>query len=179
MRRTVHRRLLLPLHRHGHAALADHLAVSISGRAASSSASFFCIDPFNAWSGDDSLLARQAERVVRAADEPPHRRFHLRRSVGILELLGSSKWIYTVPILGDIKIFEMPVLGYFGFPPFALECFTMYVFVRRLFWHRPAGRSASERSPTTDPDHRPHGHRPWPDTTYRMRVYGSHPRARD
>ena len=48
-----------------------------------------------------------------------------------------AKWIYTVPILGDIKIFEMPVLGYFGFPPFALECFTMYVFVRRLFWHRP------------------------------------------
>jgi hypothetical protein len=37
-----------------------------------------------------------------------------------------------VPIFGDIKIFEMPVLGYFGFPPFALECFTMYVFVRRM-----------------------------------------------
>ena len=45
-----------------------------------------------------------------------------------------AKWIYTVPILGDIKIFEMPVLGYFGFPPFALECFTMYIFTRRLLW---------------------------------------------
>ena len=45
-----------------------------------------------------------------------------------------AKWVYTVPILGDVKIFEMPVLGYFGFPPFALECFTMYVFVRRLLW---------------------------------------------
>ncbi len=45
-----------------------------------------------------------------------------------------AKWIYTVPIFGDIKIFEMPVLGYFGFPPFALECFTMYIFVRRLVW---------------------------------------------
>jgi len=30
------------------------------------------------------------------------------------------------------KIFEMPLPGYFGFPPFALECFTMYVLVRRL-----------------------------------------------
>ena len=49
------------------------------------------------------------------------------------------KWIYTVPIFGDIKIFEMPVLGYFGFPPFALECLAMYVFVRRLFWR---GRNA-------------------------------------
>ena len=53
-----------------------------------------------------------------------------------------AKWIYTVPIVGDIKIFEMPVLGYFGFPPFALECFTMYVFTRRLVWRgarRPIG----------------------------------------
>ena len=48
-----------------------------------------------------------------------------------------AKWIYTVPIFGHIRIFEMPVLGYFGFPPFALECFTMYVLTRRLLWHRP------------------------------------------
>src|SRR5262245_54374941 len=41
-----------------------------------------------------------------------------------------SKWHYTVPILEHMKIFEMPVLGYFGFPAFALECFTMYVFTR-------------------------------------------------
>jgi hypothetical protein len=41
-----------------------------------------------------------------------------------------SKWHYTVPILEHLKIFEMPVLGYFGFPAFALECFTMYVFTR-------------------------------------------------
>jgi hypothetical protein len=41
-----------------------------------------------------------------------------------------SKWHYTVPILEHLKIFEMPVLGYFGFPAFALECFTMYVFAR-------------------------------------------------
>jgi hypothetical protein len=41
-----------------------------------------------------------------------------------------SKWHYTVPILDHLKIFEMPVLGYFGFPAFALECFTMYVFAR-------------------------------------------------
>lgn len=44
-----------------------------------------------------------------------------------------SKWHYTVPIMPNLKIFEMPLPGYFGFPPFALECFTMYVFVRGLF----------------------------------------------
>ena len=44
-----------------------------------------------------------------------------------------AKWHYTVPIMEDVKLFEMPLPGYFGFPAFALECFTMYVFVRRIF----------------------------------------------
>ncbi|HVO76682.1 MAG TPA: hypothetical protein VMT60_01730 [Candidatus Bathyarchaeia archaeon] len=43
-----------------------------------------------------------------------------------------AKWHYHVPYLGGVKIFEMPVLGYFGFPPFALECWLMYRFFRFL-----------------------------------------------
>jgi hypothetical protein len=43
-----------------------------------------------------------------------------------------AKWHYTVPIMENVKIFEMPLPGYLGFPAFALECFTMYVFVRRI-----------------------------------------------
>ena len=45
-----------------------------------------------------------------------------------------AKWIYTVPILPDVKLFEMPILGFGGFPPFAVECFTMYTTVRHLLW---------------------------------------------
>lgn len=41
-----------------------------------------------------------------------------------------TKWHYTVPIMERFKIFEMPLPGYFGFPAFAIECFTMYVFLR-------------------------------------------------
>jgi hypothetical protein len=44
-----------------------------------------------------------------------------------------AKWHYTVPIMPNVKIFEMPLPGYLGFPPFALEAFTMYVLVRRIF----------------------------------------------
>ncbi|MGZ5435395.1 MAG: hypothetical protein ACXW3F_04990, partial [Pyrinomonadaceae bacterium] len=51
-----------------------------------------------------------------------------------------SKWTYTVPYFGDIKIFEMPVLGYLGFPPFAIECWAMYIFVRSLL--NPGARTA-------------------------------------
>ena len=43
-----------------------------------------------------------------------------------------TKWIYTVPYWGEGKLFEMPVLGYLGFPPFALEAFAMYHFLRSL-----------------------------------------------
>ena len=46
-----------------------------------------------------------------------------------------SKWNYTVPILGDIKIFEMPVVGYLGFFPFAVECYVMYNSVGLVFRH--------------------------------------------
>ena len=44
-----------------------------------------------------------------------------------------AKWHYTVPIMENVKIFEMPVPGYLGFPAFALECFTMYIFVQCLY----------------------------------------------
>jgi hypothetical protein len=52
-----------------------------------------------------------------------------------------TKWIYSVPVPPDIKLFEMPLAGYLGFPAFAVECFVMYVFVRHVVWRgswRPA-----------------------------------------
>jgi hypothetical protein len=38
-----------------------------------------------------------------------------------------AKWHYTFPMFQQLKVFEMPVPGYLGFIPFALECFAMYV----------------------------------------------------
>jgi hypothetical protein len=48
-----------------------------------------------------------------------------------------TKWTYTVPYLGHIKLFEMPVLGFLGFPPFAVECWVIYIFFRSLLGQRP------------------------------------------
>ncbi len=45
---------------------------------------------------------------------------------------AKAKWIYTLPFFQAGKIFEMPVLGYLGFPPFALECAVMYNFLTML-----------------------------------------------
>jgi len=94
----------------------------------------FLLDPINARAGDESLwLDIQAggyDRLVNLLIGG----FICGGLWEFWNFWARTKWIYTVPILGDIKIFEMPVLGYFGFPPFALECFAMYVFVRRLLW---------------------------------------------
>jgi hypothetical protein len=100
----------------------------------------FLLDPLNARNGDESLL-----RDIRGGSY--NRLINLLAGGficgGLWEFWNywaRAKWIYTVPIMGDVKIFEMPVLGYFGFPPFALECFAMYVFVRRLVWRGPTRR---------------------------------------
>jgi hypothetical protein len=43
---------------------------------------------------------------------------------------AATRWTYTVPYPPEVKIFEMPVLGYLGFLPFALECYAMYHWLR-------------------------------------------------
>jgi hypothetical protein len=92
------------------------------------------LDPINARAGDESLFrdlrAGQYDRLINLLGAG----FICGGLWEFWNFWARAKWIYTVPIFGDIKMFEMPVLGYFGFPPFALECFTMYVFTRRLVW---------------------------------------------
>jgi len=46
-----------------------------------------------------------------------------------------SRWEYSLPgmPLENIKIFEMPILGYLGYLPFVLEYYAMYHFIRFIF----------------------------------------------
>jgi hypothetical protein len=94
----------------------------------------FLLDPINARFGGESLIAD-----LRAG----RRQRLVNLSIGGLacgllwefwNYWSRTKWIYTVPILPDVKLFEMPLPGYLGFPAFALECFTMYVALRLLVW---------------------------------------------
>jgi hypothetical protein len=45
---------------------------------------------------------------------------------------AAAKWVYVFPIGQGSKVFEMPILGFLGFPAFALECRAMYEFVQCL-----------------------------------------------
>ena len=51
------------------------------------------------------------------------------------------KWIYTVPGFESLKVFEMPLAGFLGFPPFALECVAVVAFLDTL------GSRLKHRSP--------------------------------
>ncbi len=42
-----------------------------------------------------------------------------------------TKWVYQLPYAAGPKIFEMPLLGYLGFPALALEYYALYSFVLR------------------------------------------------
>jgi hypothetical protein len=93
----------------------------------------FLLDPLNARLGLQSLLGD-----LRAGNRD--RLINLAWSGLLCGLLwefwnywARAKWHYTVPIMENLKLFEMPVPGYLGFPAFAIECFTMYVFVRAAF----------------------------------------------
>ena len=92
----------------------------------------FLLDPINARLGVERLTR---ERVINLAWSG--------LLCGVLwefwNFWSRAKWHYAVPIMEHLKIFEMPVPGYLGFPAFAFECFTMYVFVRALVWHEHAG----------------------------------------
>ena len=50
------------------------------------------------------------------------------------------KWIYHIPGAGFLRIFEMPLLGYGGYIPFALELYAL----KNFFW--PSGPRLGERS---------------------------------
>ena len=57
-----------------------------------------------------------------------------------------AKWIYTVPFFDELKLFEMPIAGFLGFPPFAVECAIAY---RMLVWYRlaPAFGAYTQQKP--------------------------------
>jgi hypothetical protein len=98
----------------------------------------FLLDPLNASAGVESILGD--------AREGRYSRLINLLIAGLIcgvaweffNYWAGGKWKYTVPILPELRIFEMPLLGYGGFPAFAVECFTMYVAVRALIWRAGA-----------------------------------------
>ena len=86
----------------------------------------FILDPINHWLGKRSLIA-----YVRKGDWRPI----LALWTGCLicgffwemwNFYAYPKWVYRVPFVDFLHIFEMPVLGFLGYLPFSMELFDIY-----------------------------------------------------
>jgi hypothetical protein len=51
--------------------------------------------------------------------------------------VSRAKWVYSIPLLEQLKWFEMPPLGFVGFPFFALEAWAMYHALATMGWAVP------------------------------------------
>jgi hypothetical protein len=104
----------------------------------------FLLEPLNYRFGARSLL--------RDLEEGNPRQIYLLLIAGLIcgglwefwNYWAASKWIYTVPFFETAKGFEMPCLGFLGFPPFAIEAYVMYNTLS-LFRFRRGWEQASYR----------------------------------
>ena len=110
----------------------------------------FLLDPLNYKLGSKSLL--------KDLEEGNPRKIYLLLVAGLIcgllwefwNFWALSKWVYTVPFFNKAKGFEMPFLGFLGFPPFAVQAYVMYNFVS-LF---RSGRGWEESTCRVNPEKR-------------------------
>jgi len=89
----------------------------------------FLLEPFNYRFGGSSLL--------KDLEQGNPRKIYLLLTAGLIcgflwefwNYWANSKWVYTVPFFEEMKGFEMPFLGFLGFPPFAVQAYVMYNFI--------------------------------------------------
>jgi hypothetical protein len=58
-----------------------------------------------------------------------------------------SKWVYTVPFFEEMRVFEMPLLGFLGFPPFAVQAYVMYNLISLFRYGRGWEKSTYQLNP--------------------------------
>lgn len=105
---------------------------------------FFIVDPANDLRGRPSLLGQ-----ARRGD------WRMAVSLALAGLIcgffwemwnsrAMPKWTYSVPYAGNPKLFEMPVLGYGGYIPFAFELYAAYHLLASLVPKKLAGAILAE-----------------------------------
>ena len=109
----------------------------------------FLLEPLNHRLGLPSLMREWQQGTLRT--------FYLLLVAGAIcgllwefwNFWALTKWEYTVPYVGWLKVFEMPMLGFLGFPPFAVQCFVMMSTVSLLRqgrgWRNPTKPTSRPR----------------------------------
>ncbi len=93
---------------------------------------FFILDPINYLHSQPSIIGYWKNGNIKV----PLAIFVTGTICGVLwefwNYYAVIKWYYQIPFVDFFRIFEMPILGYLGYGPFAWELFAMYYFVRSL-----------------------------------------------
>jgi hypothetical protein len=109
----------------------------------------FLLEPFN--------FRFRGRSLLRDLEEGDPRKIYLLLIAGLVcgflweywNFWALSKWVYTVPFFEKGKWFEMPFLGFLGFPPFAVQAYVMYNFISlfraRRGWEEPTCRLNIEK----------------------------------
>lgn len=92
----------------------------------------FLLEPFCYLSGQDSLWLAWSRGEGRRLDQLLLAGLICGLFWELFNYWAGAKWIYTLPFFNSPKIFEMPMLGYLGFLPFAWECQVMYITYNQL-----------------------------------------------
>jgi len=113
----------------------------------------FLIDPWNYRRGRRSLLAD-----VEAGEYGRLGRILLGGLVcGLvwesLNFIAPQKWIYTVRGLEDVKLFEMPLLGFLGFPALALDSVTAFAVLSNWIFANETWEHPDDAGGVTAPGH--------------------------
>jgi len=92
----------------------------------------FLLEPLNHWRGAKSLM-----RYWQAGDLSPFVRLLLAGLIcGLLweswNWLSDARWEYAIPYLNEPRLFAMPLAGFGGFPPFAVECYVFFASISLL-----------------------------------------------
>ena len=94
---------------------------------------FFLLDPINYMNKQPSIIQHLKDKKLAI----PLALLLTGIILGLLwefwNYFAVIKWIYSVPFFNFLKIFEMPLLGYFGYFPFAFELYAMYHFSVYLY----------------------------------------------
>jgi hypothetical protein len=110
---------------------------------------FFLLEPLNHALGGFSLMRQWEQGSLRTL-------YLLLVSGAICGFLWEvwnywaiTKWVYVYPSANWLKIFEMPVQGYAGFPLFGVESYvmmnTVYILFPGFHWMSPESKTAFRR----------------------------------
>ena len=89
----------------------------------------FILEPINHWTGRPHFLEELRQGDWRTVTSLLLAALLCGLFWEMWNYYSFPKWIYHIPVLGFWRIFEMPLLGYGGYVPFALELYALTNFL--------------------------------------------------